>query len=97
MTYVNQLSVEDLEVEQEEIEINAQDMGLIYFQGEEINLQDGIQEQIVIAFPIRALCREDCQGLCAACGADLNQGKCGCESRSINNKFAVLKNLKLEK
>ncbi len=97
LTYVNQLPVEELEVEQEEIEINAQDMGLIYFQGEEINLQDGVQEQVVMAFPIRALCREDCQGLCAACGADLNQGKCGCEGKPVSNKFAVLKNLKLEK
>jgi uncharacterized protein len=29
--------------------------------------------------PIAPHCREDCQGLCPRCGADLNQGPCGCE------------------
>jgi uncharacterized protein len=96
LTYVNHLPVEPEDVEPKEIEITAQEMGLIYFQGEEINLQDGIQEQVVMAFPIRALCREECKGLCAACGADLNQGDCGCDRKPVSNKFAVLKNLKLD-
>ncbi len=97
LTYVNRLPLDEQDVEQQEIEISAQEMGLVYFQGDEIKLQDGIQEQVVMAFPIRALCREDCQGLCAACGADLNQGDCGCEREPASNKFAVLKNLKLNK
>ena len=96
LTYVNQLPTEPEDVEPEEIEISAQEMGLIYFQGEEINLRDGIQEQAVMAFPIRPLCRENCKGLCAACGADLNQGDCGCDLTPISNKFAALKDLKLD-
>jgi uncharacterized protein len=95
LTYVNRLPLEEQDVEQEEIEISAQDMGLIYFQGDEIHLQDGIQEQVVMAFPIRALCRKNCQGLCADCGADLNQDECGCKRKPSSNKFAALKNLKL--
>ncbi len=96
LTYINRLLVEPDDIGQEEIEISAQEMGLIYFEGEEINLRDGIQEQVVMAFPIRALCREDCKGLCAACGADLNQGDCACDRKPVSNKFAVLKNLKLD-
>ena len=96
LTYVSQLPKEGEDAEQEEIEISAQEMGLIYFQGDEINLQDGIQEQVVMAFPIRALCRENCQGLCPTCGADLNQGECGCQRKPAHDKFAVLKNLKLD-
>ena len=91
------MEIEPEDVEPEEIEISAQDMGLIYFQGEEVNLRDGIQEQVVMAFPIRPLCRENCRGLCAACGADLNQVDCGCDLTPVSNKFAALKDLKLDK
>jgi uncharacterized protein len=82
---------------EEEVELRVEDIGLIYFRGEEINLRDGIQEQVVMAFPLRFLCTEACKGLCTQCGADLNQGDCGCKVEPTTNKFAALKDLKLNK
>lgn len=81
--------------EPEEVEISAAEMDLIYFEGEVINLQDGIQEQVIVAFPIKPLCKENCKGLCAGCGNDLNEGDCGCNRPAPNGKFAALKDLKL--
>ena len=78
-----------------EVELRAEEIGLLYFRGEEIDLRDGIQEQVVIAFPLQPLCSETCKGLCPKCGADLNQGECGCKQEPISNKFTALKNLKL--
>ena len=83
--------------EPQEVELSAEDMGIVYFQGEKINLKDTIQEQVVIEFPLRALCKQDCKGLCPKCGADLNENLCNCDRRSWPDKFAVLKNLKLDK
>ena len=83
--------------EPQEVELSAENMGIVYYQGEKINLKDTIQEQVVMAFPFRALCRQDCRGLCPKCGADLNEDLCDCDRRSSPGKFAVLKNLKLEK
>ena len=83
--------------ESQEIELRAEDMGIVYFQGEKINLEDTIQEQVVMAFPLRALCKKGCKGLCPKCGVDLNEDPCNCERRSSPGKFAVLNNLKLEK
>ena len=34
---------------------------------------------IILCMPTKILCREDCKGLCQKCGADLNEGSCGCE------------------
>ena len=96
LTFVRRIQETLQDEEQEEIEISAAEMGLIYFQGEEINLKDGIQEQVILAFPIKALCKENCKGLCANCGKDLNEGDCSCDRRPPNNKFAALKNLKLK-
>jgi uncharacterized protein len=81
---------------EEEIELKLEEIGLLYFRGEEINLQQGIQEQVVMALPLQPLCDKNCKGLCPQCGSDLNQKDCGCEQKSSPNKFAVLKNLKIE-
>ena len=83
--------------DEEEIELKVEEIGMFYFKGEEINLQQGIQEQVVMAFPLKPLCDENCKGLCPKCGSDLNQGDCGCKRELSANKFAVLKNLKLNK
>ena len=83
--------------DEEEIEVRVEEIGMSSFKGEEINLQQGIQEQVVMAFPLQPLCNENCKGLCPNCGSDLNQGDCGCKREPGSNKFAVLKNLKLDK
>ena len=82
--------------DEEEIELKIEEIGMIYFRGEEINLQQGLQEQVVMAYPLQPLCDENCRGLCPKCGSDLNQGDCGCKREPDSNKFAVLKNLKLD-
>ncbi len=46
--------------------------------GTTVDLSDGLREDILMAFPQRFLCREDCLGLCPHCGANLNEGPCGC-------------------
>jgi uncharacterized protein len=73
----------------------AEDAGLIGFRGEEIDLTEGIQEQVVLCLPMRPLCREDCKGLCAACGADLNAGECNCRRQPPAGPFAALRHLRL--
>jgi uncharacterized protein len=72
----------------------AADDGIIYFHGDEIDLTAGVQEHLILALPLRPLCRESCKGLCARCGADLNPGPCGCADAPDNGPFAALKRLK---
>ena len=97
LTYTKEMPGATDVYEDKEIELRAEEIGMIYFKGEEINLEQGIQEQIVMAFPLQPLCNDNCKGLCPRCGSDLNRGDCGCKRESATNKFAVLKNLKLDK
>lgn len=80
-----------------ELELEAEEIGIIPFEGQEIDLRDGIQEEIVMSIPMQPHCSEDCRGLCPHCGADLNLGSCGCQTVKGHPKFAVLKGLKLKK
>jgi len=96
LTYVRESPADTEKFDEKEIELNADDMGLIYFRDEEINLLDGIQEQVVMALPLQPLCQESCKGLCPTCGANLNEGSCGCARTPLNTKLAALQNIKIE-
>ena len=48
------------------------------FQGQSIDLAPAVWEELALAAPFKYLCRETCAGLCARCGANLNEGPCGC-------------------
>lgn len=43
-----------------------------------LDLTEVARQAITLAVPLAVLCREGCRGLCARCGADLNEGPCGC-------------------
>lgn len=97
LTYTRQAPGLAAETSEQEVELRVEEIGLLYFRGEEIDLQEGIQEQVVMAFPLKPLCDAKCKGLCPTCGADRNQEDCGCERTPADSQFAVLKNLKLDK
>lgn len=64
------------------------------FDGHEIDLDSLIHEQICLALPYTILCRPDCKGLCAQCGANKNTKACGCADKPVASPFAVLQKLK---
>ena len=77
-------------------ELTVDELGTIPFRGDELDLSDALQEEIVMALPMQPLCSKTCKGLCPQCGADLNKGACGCRKSVVNSIFAVLKGLKLD-
>lgn len=62
---------------------------------DELDLSELIRQLVAMNIPARVLCRDDCRGLCSACGADLNEGPCGCEAPEIDPRWAGLGKLKL--
>ena len=75
--------------------MSAEEAGLIPYGGDEIDLLEGLQEQVVLSIPYRTLCRDTCKGLCPKCGTDLNQRDCQCREESRDPRFEALKHLKL--
>lgn len=56
----------------------------IVAEGKSIDVEREIEEELILSFPTKHLCREDCLGLCQRCGKDLNEGPCGCVTKEIN-------------
>ena len=61
--------------------------------GDELDLREAVREQLLLRAPQFALCREECRGLCPSCGADLNQGECGCVPEAAASPWDALKNV----
>lgn len=97
LTYTRERPAVEKPAEPDTQEIDAEEAGLIFFQGEEIDLTEGIQEQVILSLPLKPLCSEACKGLCTRCGADLNAGACRCLEDPAGRPFSVLRQLKLEK
>ncbi|MGD2136562.1 MAG: DUF177 domain-containing protein [Gemmatimonadales bacterium] len=61
--------------------------------GQELELGDIIREELILALPSYVLCREDCRGLCARCGKELNEGPCDCRPEP-DPRWAALEELR---
>lgn len=72
----------------------AEDLELAWYRGTEVQLDTICLELISLALPVKPLCREDCAGLCARCGANRNQGACDCVEAPSHSPFAVLASLR---
>ena len=66
------------EAQEEEVELTDRDVVVGYYEGDRLDLGEVVREQILLALPLKPLCREDCRGLCPACGQNRNLVPCGC-------------------
>jgi uncharacterized protein len=79
----------------DDVELSADEMDVIFYGGDSIDLGEEIAQQIIMALPFKPLCQETCKGLCSQCGINLNHGSCQCDHQDQSNPFAVLKTLRL--
>jgi uncharacterized protein len=59
-----------------------------------MELADSVKEQVLLAAPVKVVCRESCKGLCPKCGKNLNEGDCGCSTVVTDPRWDALKDLK---
>jgi uncharacterized protein len=79
---------------EEEDQLKLDDTEIAFFEGEGMFLADVLAEQVLLALPMKAICRSDCRGLCPQCGVNLNNEECRCESHAIDPRTAPLARLK---
>jgi uncharacterized protein len=61
--------------------------------GAELDLSPEVREQVLLAVPQYAYCRETCQGLCPVCGINLNESTCECTVEEVDERWAPLRRL----
>jgi uncharacterized protein len=77
-----------------ELSVTAAEAEVGYYQGEGLLLEDALREQVLLALPLRAVCKDDCKGLCPHCGGNLNQQQCDCAEPLQDPRWSALKEIK---
>jgi uncharacterized protein len=77
-----------------EREIEEDDLTTAFYENEEIDLGQLMEEQFYLSLPMKPLCTDECKGLCPQCGTNLNRETCDCKRDWEDPRFAALRELK---
>jgi uncharacterized protein len=64
-----------------------------YMIGSNLNVDKLIYEEILVRWPAKVLCKEDCRGICKKCGANLNIAPCDCEQTEPDPRMAAIQDI----
>jgi len=78
----------------DEAAISRAETEIGYYQGDGLLLEDVLKEQILLALPVKHVCREDCKGLCPHCGRNLNVESCDCVPAMADPRWADLEEIR---
>ena len=77
-----------------ELSVTTAEAEVSYYEGEGLLLEDVLREQVLLSVPLKAICKEDCKGLCAHCGKNLNTGQCSCAEPIEDPRWNALKEIR---
>jgi uncharacterized protein len=60
----------------------------------DLNLSDAVRQEVILARNPYVVCDPGCRGLCPRCGANLNEGACGCTAEEVDLRWQALRALK---
>ena len=64
-----------------------------YLTGMDLDVDQLVYLEVLMSWPLKVLCREDCKGLCNVCGQNLNTGSCNCEDTGLDPRMSVVRDL----
>lgn len=72
-------------------ELDEEDLDRLFYRIRQIDIREVILEQLNLTFPLKPLCAETCQGICAVCGQIRHDGNCGCLVKESDARLEKLK------
>lgn len=81
----------DMKLSEDERKLSEEEYNFI--EDTNLNTDTLVQNELLINWPVRTLCKEDCKGICSCCGADLNHGECGCDREVLDPRMAAFSDI----
>jgi uncharacterized protein len=78
----------------EEKAIDEDESQMGFYEGDGLELNDVLREEVLLELPMQRVCRADCKGMCPVCGQNRNQADCACQRAAADDRWAALKALK---
>ncbi len=64
-----------------------------YLTGTNLDVDHLVCLEVLMNWPVKVLCKEDCKGICSQCGKDLNNGPCGCGDYPKDPRMAAISDI----
>lgn len=81
----------DMKLSEEEREERLEETN--FMEGEQLNPELLVRNELLINWPIRVLCKDDCKGICSRCGANLNVTACNCDTEQADPRMAAIRDI----
>jgi uncharacterized protein len=81
---------------EEEVAIDEGEAEIGFYEGNGIELEDVIREQVMLALPMQRVCSEACKGICPKCGRNRNEAACDCRPEESGGGLSALRNLQIK-
>jgi uncharacterized protein len=78
---------------EEEVEIDEGEAEIGFYEGDGLELEVILLEQVLLSLPMQRVCSEDCPGLCPVCGKNRKESHCDCRIEKADDRWRALKNL----
>ena len=72
---------------------DREDEELDFMEGYQLNVETFVYNEILLNWPMKILCKEDCKGICKVCGQNLNLGECGCDTFVPDPRMAAIQDI----
>lgn len=89
LSFDRQVNAPDRIEELSEEELDEQN----FMEGYQLDVDILINNEILLNWPMKVLCRDDCAGICKVCGKDLNTGQCECDTFVPDPRMAKIKDI----
>ena len=80
---------------EEEAAIDASEAEMGFYEGDGLELEDVLREQVLLALPMQRICSESCKGICPVCGKNRNETACRCQLESGDSRWDAFRKLEL--
>ena len=64
-----------------------------YMTGFHLDVDRLVYDEILVNWPMKVLCKEDCKGICKKCGANLNLHECACDKTELDPRMAAIQDV----
>jgi uncharacterized protein len=90
------VTLETYEKADAEHQLSDGDFSVAVYDGEHIDIDEIVREQVLLNLPTKQICQETCAGLCQTCGVNKNSESCQCGSENLDPRWDALKELKIK-
>ena len=78
---------------EEEVGIGEEESEMGFYEGDGLELEDVLREQVLLSLPMQRVCSDLCKGICPVCGKNRNEAECGCKAESVDDRWGALRDL----